>query len=331
MNILIFLIAVWDYSYSFTSDFTYDNNIFSYSAEYINDFMHQVRPYRFPFETYDDLISSAKLRLLLRNKFFGKRTTTFNFNAKFSNCLINNQKDYWNINFGIRQSFGKYAIKLLYQIIPKYLIRYYRNPQGTSTDYIGCEVKYQTLSGKLSFNVNPNLLFDLQYKRRWEDYISEFDVYDANAHIVGLGPEIKLKKRITFTIAYEFKTSKNDSIAALETGVEPVPESAYNHHAIESDLTFEFKLLSATKLGFGYKYTFRNFTATFSADSMHFGRQDHIHKITASTEFRIFTGMNIEISYIRQWRNATSEILLDIDRIKDYNKYRLSTGLSFYY
>ena len=182
MIILIFLITVWDYSYNLASEFTYDNNIFSYSSEYIDDFMNRVRPYRFPFETHDDLISSGTLRLFLRNKFFGKRTTTFDLGITINHCLTNNQKDYLKLDFGLRQSFGKYALKLSYRIIPNYLIRYYRNPQGQVNEYIGCKVNYQTILGKLSYNPDKDLLFEFIYGRGWDNYISEFDIYDANSN-----------------------------------------------------------------------------------------------------------------------------------------------------
>lgn len=331
MNILILLIAVWDYSYNFAADVTYDNNIFSYSSEYIDDFMNQVGPYRFPFETYDDLLTSCKLNLLLRNKFFGKRTTTFNFGIKINHYLINNQKDYQRINIGLRQSFGKFAVKVSYQIIPNYLIRYYRNPQGSSTDYIGCEAKYQTVSGKLSFNPKPTVLFYLQYKRRWEDYIPEFDIYDSNGHILGIDSEIQLNKRIVLSLGYAFRSSEADSSEIPTTNDESVPDGSYYQHSVKGNLTFQFKFLLPTRLNLHYNYNFRNFTTTFADDAMHFGRQDHIHNITAGTEFRIFTRMFLEISYLRQLRNATSEILPGIDTIKDYNKYRISAGLHFYY
>lgn len=331
MNIIIFLIAVWDYSYNFATDATYDNNIFSYSSEYIDDFMNQVSPYRFPFETYDDLITSGKLNLFLRNKFFNRRTTTFNIGIKINHYLTNNQKDYQRINIGLRQSFGKIAAKVSYQIIPNYLIRYYRNSQGSSTDYIGCEVKYQTVSGKLSFSPKPSVLFYVQYKRRWDDYIPEFDIYDANGHILSIDSEIKLNKRITLSLGYAFRSSEADSLEIPTTNDEDFPDGSYYQHSLKGNLIFQFKTLFPTKLSCGYNYNFRNFTTTFADDAMHFGRQDHIHKITASTEFRIFTRMFLEISYLGQLRNATSEVLPSIDTIKDYNKYRLGAGLHFYY
>ncbi len=331
MNILILIIAVWDYSYDFAADFTYDNNIFSYSEEYIDDFIQQVRPYRFPFETYDDLLSTATLRLYLRNKFFHKRTTTFNVNIDINHYLNNQPKDYQQIGFGMRQSFGKFALKVSYQIIPNFLIRYYRTPQGQSADYRGCEVSYHTISGKLSFVATPSHKFTIGYKQRWEDYISEFSIYDAKGHIVDIESESSFRKKIVVSGGYAFRTSQNDAGAILSTGNDDIPDGSYNQHSLQVSLIYPFKFLLPTKVGVGYKYLLRNFSTSFSADLLHFGRQDHIHKITVSTEFRIFTGMLFTVAYTRQWRNATSDILPSIDRIKDYSKDCVQAGLNFYH
>jgi hypothetical protein len=330
MSMLLLLIMLWDYSYDFTTDVIYDNNIFSYSPEYIADFMNQVDPYRFPFETYDDLISGPQLKLLIRNKFFGKRTTTFNLDFRLRHYLINQQKDYQKFVVGIRQSFGKYALKFSYDIIPNYLIRYYKNPRVSNNDYIGCVVKYQTLIGELSFTPRPNLGFDVQYKKRWEDYVKEFDTYDASGHHLALDVSIKVKKRTKFYFGYGFTISTPDS-AVLQTDSEPMPDGAYHQHAITGGLVFGTKVIFPVELEFEYGYNFRDFTTDAYDDTMHFGRQDQTHRINAGTEFRILTGMLLGISYIRQWRKTTSDIFPDISGIKNYDKYKFSVGLSLYY
>ena len=149
--IAILLFTFWDYSYNLDIGFSYDDNVYNYSQPYIDDFLNGVRAYRFPFETHDDLVTAMDFRLLVRNKFFGGRTTTFSLDLNTDNYLVNNQKNFQKYTFGLRQSFGEYAVKLSYGLLPNYLIRYYRNPQGTSTEYIGCEAAYHTVSGKVSF------------------------------------------------------------------------------------------------------------------------------------------------------------------------------------
>ncbi len=331
MNLLIILIAVWDYSYQFTTDFIYDNNIFSYSDEYIDDFINSVDSYRFPIETYDDLIVSTNLQYYLRNKFFANRTTTFDLNIKPSHYMLNNEKDYLRIAFGVRQSFGKYALKLSVQTIPNYLIRYYRNPQGKSTDYIGCEVSYPSLAAKLSVDVQPSVRLELRYKRTWDDYVREFDLYDASSHDMSLGSNIGINERISVWLGYAYKSLSNDS-SNITTGLDSGPDGSYQQHVLDSELNIEFKTIMPTRLKIGYTYAFKRFTSEFSADSLHFGRQDHTHNISSRVDLKVFTGFYLRIYLSRQWRNATSEVSpLDIDRIKDYDKYRIGAGLSFYH
>ena len=331
MNLLILLIAVWDYSYRFTTDFVYDNNIFSYSDEYIDDFVNSVGAYRFPFETYDDLVIGSNLQFYLRNKFFDQKTTTIDANVKTSHYVLNNQKDYLKLSFGLRQSFGKCAIKISFQIIPNYLIRYYKNLQTQSSDYIGCEVKYHSLSGKLSVKPKPYIRLELRYKRGWDDYIAEFDLYDAVYNHVNLGSEIGINERLALSIGYGYKSLNNDS-SSIPTGMEPSPDGSYHQHILSSEINLEVKTLVPTRIKLGYTYGFKNFGTELSADSMHFGRQDHSHKLSARVDLKMFTGMYLRMSFLQQWRNATSEISpIDIDRIKDYDKYKLGAGLSFYH
>ncbi len=331
MNILFFIILVWDYSYAVQMDFSYDNNIFSYSEEYIDDFMNHVAPHRFPFETYDDLISTAQLSFFLRNKFFNKKTTTLNLDIRINSYLVNQQKDFQNIGVGIRQSLGKYALKVSYHIIPQYLIRYYRNPQGVSTDYIGCDVRYQTFSGKVSIMPKPSLALNILYKQGWDNYVSDFDLYDAHYHLLDVNSVLELNKRIVCFLGYIYKTLENDSISIPTSGFESTPDGSYSQQSLGSHIIFKSKFLLPIQVKIGYDFNFRNYSTTFHADSMHFGRQDYVNRIHTEAEFRVFTGMLIGVSYMMQWRDATSNIVLDIDRIKDYNKYRFGVSIGFYY
>jgi hypothetical protein len=65
--IILLLITFWDYSYNLDVGFSYDNNVYAYSQPYIDDFQNSVRPYRFPFEAYDDLMTSVDFDILVRN------------------------------------------------------------------------------------------------------------------------------------------------------------------------------------------------------------------------------------------------------------------------
>jgi len=331
MNIIVFILGVWDYSYTFAIDCVYDNNIFAYSQNYIEDFLAQTRPERFPFETYDDLITASRLNLLIRNRFFGKRTTTFNIGVALNHYLINQQKDFQKLDIGLRQSFGKSAVKLSYRLIPEYLIRYYKNPRSQNTEYIGCSVNYQTISVKFSlFHFSP-LLFHLTYRLKSDDYTTEFDRYDAVIHSGKVNMEFKLSRRFSLSSAYEFKVSKTDSGSNSGTGTDPVPDGDYQSQTAGMGFDLEKKLVLPAELSIYYKYNFMNFSSGSILDSLHYSRQDHIHLLVFAVKFRLSPGLRLGISYTRRIRKATSLLFSEIDRIKNYDKYRIKTGIEFYY
>lgn len=329
--ILLLLIATWDYSYDFGVAAAYDNNVYAYSDEYIDDFLNGVNAYRFPFETYDDLVTTADLDFLLRNKLFGTRTTTFSFGMAARHYLINRGKDFTRFNFGLRQSFGRYAIKLNYRVIPRFLIRYYQNPQNTSTNYIGCKATYHTLSGKLSVLTIKNIRIHLTYSHRWDDYIEEFNRYDADGHIMSFQLEKKLSRYFDFRFGYNYRISNADSADVISSGAELTPDGSYYQHSLYADLIFQTVVILPTLFEGSYGYDYRSYTTSSNADSLHFGRQDHRHKFTFTTHSRILTGLQLKLLFTWQWRDAMSEIYPGIDRIKDYEKYSVGGGLELYY
>ena len=329
--ILLFLLAAWDYSYDFGVTANYDNNIYAYSDEYIDDFLNAVNAYRFPFETHDDLITSADLVLRFRNKLFGRRTTTFSLNMGANHYLINTEKDFTRWKFGIRQSLGDIALKVAYRVIPRYLIRYYQNPQNTSTEYIGCEATYHTLSAKLSLLTIEKIQLHLTYGRRWDDYIEEFNRYDADGHIAAFGFEKRLSKYFDIRFGYNYRLSNADSADVIVSGTELTPDGSYYQHSLNTDIVFQTVFILPTLLEGSYGYSYRSYTTSSDADALHFGRQDHRHKASLTTHTRLTAGLHLKLLFSYQWRNATSEIYPNIDRIKDYDKYMVGAGLELYY
>jgi len=329
--IAILLFTFWDYSYNLDIGFSYDDNVYNYSQPYIDDFLNGVRAYRFPFETHDDLVTAMDFRLLVRNKFFGGRTTTFSLDLNTDNYLVNNQKNFQKYTFGLRQSLGKYAVKLSYGLIPNYLIRYYRNPQGTSTEYIGCEAAYHTVSGKVSFATLEDITLSVTYAYRWDDYIAEFNRYDARGHNISFGLEKRLREYLDFEFDYSYRTSKNDSADVVTSVTDLTPDGSFYQHSLSGNLDLQTLIFVPTVFKLWYSYAYRNYTASFAEDSLHFGRQDNRHRAMISIHSRILTGAWLKIYGMRQWRTVTSEALPDIAEIKDFTKYKAGAGLEFYY
>ncbi len=326
--IVLFIFSLWDYSYNITADFIYDNNIFNYSEKDLNEFLEYQSPYRFPFETYDDLITAMGLNLLLRNNFFEKKTTTFNLGINLRRYWVNNEKSYQKIYFGIRQSFTGFAVKIWYRLIPDYLIRYYQNPKNEEREYIGCRLRYHTINGKITSRIGRSIKIDLLYKRGWDDYIQEFNQYDANYHTFSFN--LGTKKAVEFECGYEFKLSRTDNINSL-SGNTDHPDVSYDLHKIGCAIRCRKRLILPLNFKISYKFIFKKFSSDNPIDSLHFGRQDITQQASITAKTRIFPGMNLNIDYGYQWRRSSSTIPIDIESFKNYNKYKFKIGLFIYH
>lgn len=332
MITILCCIAMWDYSYDCGIHFAYDSNIFSYSPEYIDEFMDRIRPYRFPFETYDDLFTTADMALLIRNRFIKERTTTLNIGVHVRHYAINQTKDFQRLVVGLRQSFGSWALKGSYRIIPEYVIRYYRDPANTYTDYIPCQVAYHRITGKITLPMIKSLSPAVTYSYSIDDYVESFDIYDAHAHTMGLQTETTLSRTLSLETSYNFKAALLDtSVNVPPENDDPIPDGAFYQQEIGNDLHIRGIASLPLAVTIGYCYAFRKYRSDQPDDRMHFGRQDHQHTISIQAEMKIRTGWFMGSEYSHGVRNATSEVFPEIAAIKNFSKNRVGAGFRFYY
>ena len=176
-----------------------------------------------------------------------------------------------------------------------------------------------------------NINVDVAYSRRWDDYIEEFNRYDADGHIVGLSIEKTLGKYLDLGVGYNYRVSNADSADVTAPGNKITPDGSYYQHSLGGDISWQTMFIFPSMFRCLYSYSYRHYTTSLEEDYLHFGRQDHRHRITLSTQSRVLTGMHLKLFFMRQWRDATSEIYPDINVIKDYSKYHVGAGLEFYH
>lgn len=322
MTLLFCIISAFDYSLLVEANLFYDDNIFAYAQKYLDEFMAQLHPERFPFETYDDLITNLDFGLLLRNRFIKNHFTTCNLKITSYSYLINQEKDYQIFSGGARQSFGKLAVKFEYLFIPSYLIRYYKDPLGES--YIGCEFTEHLFLWKNVFAPNQLMFFSITLKKEIDDYIKNFDVYDSRAKRLEFEVNFALSKFFEPGIAYEFKDSKAKG---------PVPDISYHEHIFNLSNLFRLKLPRLSKIVLDYQLKYRVFTTEVSPllDSPHSGRLDVGHLFKFGWEFPVFTALNFSLGYSYELRNSYSDVYTEIGEYRDYKKWMISSGLEFQY
>lgn len=318
---LIFFLVI-DHSIGAKIKFAYDDNIFKYSKKYLNEFISNIHPERFPFDTYDDFYTNYEFKLLMRNKFVGKYTTTFNFIFNGYNYLINRQKDYFFVITGIRQSLGRWAIKIEYLYLPSYLIRYYQIPNGTQ--YIGCEFSEKLLFVKTAFRIKPDKELGISLGYEIDDYIENFNSYDAKAIRSNLYMDFVISRMVGSKIAYEFKSSQAKG---------PIPDISYDQHLINLKNTFNIGFPRLSELIFAYQMKYRIYTTEVSPiiDTPHSGRNDITQRFSLEIKFPVLPSLYVNWEYCYEFRRAHSNLYPEIGDYKDYNKWVAKGGLNFEY
>jgi hypothetical protein len=297
----------------------YDNNIFLYSPQGLYEFKHQIRPYRFPFQTADDVITSWNLNISLPFLFL-KRPTDFLIDYKAKIYTVNSEKTYQIIQTAVfNRLTPKLELQVSYLLIPKYLIRYYRDPLNTEPHYIGCFFREHlfSFSARYRFSfmtINPYFRYEIA------DYRQNFNFYDGNA----TRPGIKLRLPITKTLSVTARWERRNYHARGEV---PDISSISDNFQSRWQLKTNRRLTLVTEL----EYELRHYTTTnhISIDPYHRNRTDRKYSFKINASYQIRSSLEIFTEYRYEFRNVSSPSFIDIDEIKNYNNYKMSGGVRF--
>jgi hypothetical protein len=322
MILLFAFIAALDYNLDYDCSVAYDNHLWEYSTRDLEDFIHGIRPDRFPIETYDDLVTRHNIALVFRTRTIMNRTTTVNFRAAAYSHWVNREKDRQSLEAGLRQSLGKYAVKLEYLHIPRDLIKYYPDP--ASGKYVQCSFTEHRLGFKTSFLPSERCGLHLRADREWDNYVPAFSVYDIRAWRWGVECALKLSDFYEPTIAYEFK-------GAQARG--PVPDLSYLQHSASIQNLFYLRFPRLARLNLGYEFFYRTYTVDLppDQDTPHNGRIDATHRLAGAFSMPLIGFLGFTVAYEYEFRRASSPNYPEIGTLKDYDKYLVSAGMKFHY
>ncbi|MCX7785624.1 MAG: hypothetical protein N2201_05290 [candidate division WOR-3 bacterium] len=314
---------------SFTLSTIYDDNIFKYSKVDLNNFRNQIRNYaertsRFPFRTADDFIVLLNPTITIPvNKIPNTKyqIPKIHLNYKQYHYTINAEKSYQIISLGIHQPLSsQIATEINYLYLPRYLIRYYRDPLVQSTKYIPCIFSEHLLTIEMVYR-----LYDTKIKPiiRYEinNYERNFDFYDSKAIRYGLNITPKIRK-----LLFEFSFEQKHNYAKG-----PIPDISY----IETNLSIGFKreitrfLSGQVIFGIDADWSKRTYTTknSYHQDPYHQGRTDTKYGWRINWEYRITKQIHLISKYENEVRNVNSLYRVDIDDIKDYRTNRWSVGI----
>ncbi len=300
----------------------YDDNIFLYSETYITDFKNQVKLYRFPFSTYDDFIVllNPSIQLPLR---FGKIKPNLYLNYKQYIYSVNTEKSYQILSVTINHPIiNPIILEINYLLLPRYLIRYYRDPLGSSMDYIGCSFKEHLLTARLIYNI-----YDIKIKPfvRYEidNYNENFVFYNSKALRIGVNVTLKPHKLINVNLGLERKQNNAQG---------PIPDISYNENSAFIDVITNVPSFEKLSFNIGADYAQRIFTTSnsFNIDPYHKDRKDKKLTINTGLSYRFSRNLQISTQYEQETRKVTTPYPIDIEEIKDYSNRRFTLGFRFY-
>lgn len=296
----------------------YDDNIYLYSKEYISDFQNQVRAYRFPINTYDDLITN--LNLSLRIPFYLK--SYINLYYKQYLYTANTEKSYQIISTTINKPLTKpLNIRFGYLYLPRYLIRYYRNPAGPSTEYIQCTFSEHLFTIGADYTLNKLKLSPF-VRYEIDNYKKNFNFYNSKALRFGASATFQVHKYISL----DFKGERK-----LNSAKGPIPDISYNENSVT--LCLNTKLPNFEKVGIKIEgvYENRNFITdnSFETDPFHKSRVDTKYSLSFEGTYRFSKNVQIGAEYKREARKVTTPFSIDIEEIKNYNNNRIALSMKF--
>jgi len=300
----------------------YDNNIFLYSEAYISDFKNQIRPYRFPFNTYDDFIVllNPSIQLPLR---IGQLKPNLYLNYKQYIYSVNAEKSYQIVSATINHPIiNPIILEINYLLLPRYLIRYYRNPLGASTDYIGCSFSERLLTARLIYNIY-NIKIKPFVRYEIDNYKENFVFYNSKALRFGVNATLTPYKFINVNVGLERKQNNAQG---------PVPDISDNENSTFIDIITKIPGFSKLSFNIGADYAHRIYTTSnsFNIDPYHKDRKDNKFVIYAGLTFRISKNLQIKTQYEQEIRKVTTPYQIDIEEIKDYSNKRFTLGFKFY-
>lgn len=304
----------WDLS------FEYDDNIFLYSQSYLNDFMNQNRAYRFPFRTYDDLITRLNLNLQFPYQ-INKKLNNLSINYRQYLYLMNTQKSYQLISLNNSYQISKpVSFQIGYLFLPNYLIRYYRNPLGTSTDYIGCIFTEHLISFNLRYRL-PKITLSPFFQYEIDDYIKNFNYYDGSALRYGVNTTLRYFNLVDISLKLMRKQLSAQG---------PIPDISYNENKYSINLIPNFST-SLFNIDIGFEYSQRYFTTenSFAIDPFHAGRSDHKYNLNFRFTYNLSKNFQLFIGYENEQRKVNTPYQVDIEEIKDYNNNKYILGITF--
>lgn len=324
-----------------TTILSYDNNIFKYSKNDIDKFVDNIEPYKYPIETYDDLITTIQLHSKITSELIDSSPTTFNLKIKGNLYLQNKEKDYESFSISIYQKLARFGNTLIkYLFIPEYFIRYYPDfdiitPYGYPY-YTGCYFSKHYIMWQSGYKAFGSINMSVFASGEKDDYNSNFDEYDTQKAGFGFSVNRTFHEIITPSIFYSFTRAIANATDESGENKDTSDDSDISNDEDEISLALKFDLTNKAPLTFlaGFRFTRRVYTTDkpILCDPYHSGREDVTIDIDLSTSITPTPRLTFDLGYTLQTKTVSSPFnITQMEEIKNYSRSMYSAAITFSY
>jgi hypothetical protein len=319
----------------------YDNNIYKYSQNEIDKFVNNIEPYRYPIETYDDLITTMQIHAKIRGEIIKNNSSTLNLRIRGNLFYKNKEKNYESYSLSIWQKAGKNGhILLRYLFLPEFLIRHYADfdiESPYSYPYFAeCTFTKHDARVEGGYTFFRSTDISLFFAHEIDDYIDNFDEYDTKKNTFGVSLSRPFGAIFTPTARYSF------SRAVAEAVDEPGEVRAMSD---DSDISndedevvfatdFDFTKTVPFLLQADLEFTRRVYTTDkpILVDPYHAGREDKKIFLRFQTSFVPTERISLDVGYLFETKSVYSPYNVElIEEVKNYNKSTVYTNIQISY
>lgn len=328
----------WELRWEAEIGLVYDDNVFGYSDDDIDEYLGGSRTDRYPMESVDDALIEPSLDLRLVRDEPGRRLTELRFSVDWHLNSVNGEKSYSKLGLRFRETRRRVAyLDAQYSIIPRYHIRHLWDPdreRDARSEYASCDFRKDSV--RLELGTDRRLPVDVAGICGIDLYWYEpgFVEYETTARVLGLRATVRPASGFRLSVGYTLR-------AATARGYDEIGET--RRSSDDSDTTYdqdEYRLdarwgavrlcgvPAIVNLGVSLKRRFYLTEKSADLDPYHSGREDTLWRTYARVRLALGGSASLEGLLEFRRRDTESPYLSDIDDVKDYLGTRIGVRLA---
>lgn len=319
----------------------YDDNIFRYAQTDIDKFVNNIEPYRYPIETYDDLITTVEMHAKVRGKFLMNRSTTFNFKIKGNLYYQNSIKDYATFSASVWHKVGREGNLLAkYLFLPRYFVRHYPD-LDVSTPYpypyfTDCSFRKHLLALSAGYRFFKAADITISYARELNDYNDAFNEYDTGMNEFGIAAGLSYRNLLFPSVRYSYTSAQADAIDEPGETKQMSDDSdiSYDEDEVQFSIDLDLTQSKPFRIETDLTYARRLYTTEkpVLVDPTHAGREDVKYGLRLICLFMPTERITFSIGYDFEQRTVSSPYDINqIEDIKNYTRNIFSASIGFSY